>query len=71
MNLAVTYGDRLKKDTAHDRVGHTVTALRPVQMRGRVAEMTGTVAPHTQRIRARGLAEPGVHASGMIRQLSI
>jgi hypothetical protein len=33
--------------------------------------MTGAVAPHTQRIRARGRIDPGVHASGVIRQFSI
>jgi hypothetical protein len=33
--------------------------------------MTGAVAPHTQRIRARGHADLGVHASGIIRQFSI
>ena len=64
MNLAVFHRDGLKKATSLERGARSGRSPSRAEAGG--AAMPGAGAPHTQRIRARELATPGVHASGMI-----
>ena len=64
MNLAVFHRDRLKQATSLERGARSGRSTARADVGG--AEMPGAGAPHTQRIRARDLATPGGHASGMI-----
>src|SRR5438132_5950828 len=66
MVLATIHRDHLKKDPLLYRGRRPETGLRPVPMRRRVAGITGAVALNTPRIRARGRADLGMPASGMM-----